>query len=101
MQYIVLEDSNGHNAAFKMDDFMAHLIANEQGLFGCELASLVTLKQGASGLGIPMAPQEMQQWFEQLAAMVDVIKAAGVEPTPEGLKAALAKIPAPAGAAKK
>jgi hypothetical protein len=95
MQYIVLEDSNGHNAAFKMEDFMAHLIANEQGLFGCELASLVTLKQGAAGLGIPLAPQEMQAWFEQLAAMIDAVKEAGIEPTAAALKEALAKIPAP------
>lgn len=93
-QFIVLEDANGHSAAFKMDDFMAHLIANEQGIFGCELASLVTLKQGAAGLGIPMAPAEMQSWFEQLASMIDVIKEAEIEPTAAALKEALKAAPA-------
>jgi len=90
-QYIVLDDANGHKAAFTMEDFMAHLIANEQGIFGCELASLVTLKQGAAGLGIPLNPQEMQGWFEQLAAMIDVIKEAEIEPTAAALREALAK----------
>jgi hypothetical protein len=95
MQYIVLEDSNGHNAAFKMDDFMAHLIANEQGIFGCELAALITLKQGAAGLGIPMNPQEMQAWFERIASLIDVLKEENVELTVDALRAALASAAKP------
>jgi len=99
-QFIVLKDCNNHQSPFKIDEFMSQLVDNQQPLFGCDLAFLLTMKQAAEGLGIPQTPQGAQQWFEHMSGLIEVIRGAGIELTPQALGEALAK-PDPKDTGKK